>query len=121
MPNSLTKIGAHAFDNCLYLTDIVIPDNVKTIGEYAFTGCTELKNVVIGSGVQLIREQAFYFCQKLMNVVFKNPISWRLTITANVNNKPKNVYLSSDKFDNESTNAEYLKQTYNYYKWEVTN
>ena len=36
------SIGAWAFRQCEFLTDIIIPQSVKEIGEYAFWGCSSL-------------------------------------------------------------------------------
>ena len=42
LPNSVTSIGAHAFDECSSLTSVIIPDSVTSIGYYAFKGCDSL-------------------------------------------------------------------------------
>ena len=40
--DSMTKIGANAFDNCGSLTNVTISESVTSIGESAFTGCGKL-------------------------------------------------------------------------------
>ena len=36
---SVTSIGVEAFDYCIYLTDINIPNSVTSIGDWAFCYC----------------------------------------------------------------------------------
>jgi hypothetical protein len=47
IPNSVTSIGAHAFDLCDNLTSVPISDSVTNIGEGAFAGCFNLTNIVV--------------------------------------------------------------------------
>ena len=42
IPEGVTSIGGHAFDDCRSLTSITIPDGVTSIGEKAFDGCRRL-------------------------------------------------------------------------------
>jgi len=42
IPDSVTSVGAVAFQNCTGLTSVVIPDSVTSIGDSAFGGCTGL-------------------------------------------------------------------------------
>ncbi len=46
IPNTVTSIGAGAFDECSGLTSITIPSSVTSIGNYAFQNCTGLKEVI---------------------------------------------------------------------------
>ena len=52
----------HAFENCFFLTGIVIPDGVTFIGEFAFNACFFLRSVVIPDGVTFIGDYAFMSC-----------------------------------------------------------
>ena len=45
IPDTVTEIGAYAFEYCRYLTKIVIPNSVVVIGNGAFEGCYELSNI----------------------------------------------------------------------------
>ena len=44
-PDSLTTIGAHAFENQMKLEKLTFPQNLTTIGEDAFKGCTALYGI----------------------------------------------------------------------------
>ena len=47
IPNSVTSIGAFAFDYCSSLTSIIIPNSVTSIGAAAFRGCDGLTSVTV--------------------------------------------------------------------------
>ena len=62
---SVTTIGYSAFNNCINLTSIAIPNSVTTIGDYAFYDCNNLTSVVIPSSVTTIGYRAFSGCNNL--------------------------------------------------------
>ena len=70
IPDSVTAIGAFAFDYCTNLTDVTIPDNVTTIGQNAFQRCESLTSVTIPSGIAVVGVQAFYCCYSLTDVYY---------------------------------------------------
>lgn len=45
IPNSVTRIGACAFANCVLLNEVIFPDSAIEIGNYAFGGCESLKKL----------------------------------------------------------------------------
>jgi hypothetical protein len=67
IPDTVTSIGAGAFEECVKLTSVTIPGSVRTIGEDAFDLCG-LTSVSIGGGVISIGEYAFSECQSLTSV-----------------------------------------------------
>ena len=71
----VTSIGDWAFQYCIGLTSIVIPDSVMSIGEYAFAGCTSLTSVTIWNGVTSIGEYAFAGCTSLTSVTIGNGVT----------------------------------------------
>ncbi|MBE7089562.1 MAG: leucine-rich repeat domain-containing protein [Clostridiales bacterium] len=78
IPNSVTSIGNSAFKNCSSLTSVTIGDGVESIGEEAFSGCNVLTSVTIGNSVTNIGENAFFGCSKLIEVINK---SEHITVT----------------------------------------
>ena len=68
IPNSVTSIGANAFNFCPYLTSVTIGANVTSIGMGAFNYCTSLTNVTIGANVTSIAGWAFANCDSLISI-----------------------------------------------------
>ena len=73
MGESVTTIKDWAFGNCVGLTAIKIPDSVTSIGEFAFFGCSELETVELGESVNSIGERAFDECKKIVTITVSNP------------------------------------------------
>ena len=72
----VTRIGSWAFDDCVELTSVVIPEGVVDVGAYAFSGCTGLKSVSIPSSVATIEYDAFYACIGLTDVYITDLANW---------------------------------------------
>ncbi|MCR5106284.1 MAG: leucine-rich repeat protein, partial [Eubacterium sp.] len=49
IPNTVTKIGDSAFEQCTSLTEVTIPDTVTNIGTEAFQDCTKLTKAFFNS------------------------------------------------------------------------
>ena len=64
----LTEIGKSAFDFCMNLTSIVIPNSVTNIACDAFHGCVNLTTINIPNSVATIEDRAFYGCAKLTTI-----------------------------------------------------
>ncbi len=47
IPDTITRIGNHCFNDCKKIRKVVIPDSVLTIGWNAFSGCTGIEYVTI--------------------------------------------------------------------------
>ena len=68
-PNSqLEYIGYASFAACLYLENVVIPDNVKYIGESAFAACESLTSVTINDNLEEMGYASFYGCTSLESI-----------------------------------------------------
>lgn len=68
IPDSVTAIGASAFEGCDTITQLVVPDTVREIGEDAFSLCGRLHQVKLGSGLRHIGASAFHTCSKLVKI-----------------------------------------------------
>lgn len=53
------SIGYRAFQNCIALDSLILPDEAKAINQYAFNGCSNLSYVYIPEGVIAIYNYAF--------------------------------------------------------------
>ena len=58
---TVKSIGGYAFEGCVDLTSVTIPNSVTTIVYCAFYKCTNLQSLTIGSGVKNIGEGAFSY------------------------------------------------------------
>ena len=65
IPNSVTAIGANAFNSYAKLTTIEIPNSVTAIGSGAFYGCSSLTSIDVPNSVTGIGDSAFYKCKGL--------------------------------------------------------
>ena len=69
IPDSVTSIGVQTFAECEGLTNIVIPNSVTNIGGWAFEDCPGLTSITIPSSVTTIGEgSAFFGCTSLTNI-----------------------------------------------------
>jgi Tfp pilus assembly protein PilF len=72
LPNGVTSIGDEAFNECASLTSVTIPNGVTSIGKEAFHECTCLTSVAIPYSVTSFGYYAFYGCTSLTSVSFEN-------------------------------------------------
>lgn len=62
-------IAAGAFESCVRLKQIIIPDSVVFIGNSAFSNCTELVSINIPDGIENIEYKTFYGCKSLTDLI----------------------------------------------------
>lgn len=72
---TVTRIGQHAFDNCINLTSISIPNTVSSIGEYSFRNCYGITNIAIPLSITSIGNQAFWDCDGLTSVTIPDSVN----------------------------------------------
>jgi hypothetical protein len=71
IPNGITNIGNSAFRHCLNLTSVTIPNSVLGIADYAFAGCTNFATATIPTSVTNLGAWVFYLCASLTGVYFQ--------------------------------------------------
>ena len=64
----VVEIGWYAFDDCVDLTSVSIPDSVETIYDGAFCRCKGLVSVKMPDSLTSIGEGAFSVCESLTSV-----------------------------------------------------
>lgn len=74
LPNNLTSIPAYGFYNCKSLQEISIPESVTIIKDGAFNGCENLININLPVSVTTINAYAFKNCKSLININIDNVI-----------------------------------------------
>lgn len=61
-------INGNAFDECKYITGVIISEGIEYIDRYAFYGCESIENVFIPQSVTQIGSGAFGLCNSLLNI-----------------------------------------------------
>ena len=74
IPEGVTHIGSSAFYGCSGLTSVTIPSSVTSIGAHAFYACFGLTSVTIPEGVTSIEACAFADCWGLMSVTIPSSV-----------------------------------------------
>ena len=69
LPEQIASIGSSSFSGCSNLKKIAIPDSVTSIGNKTFYGCSSLTSVTIGNGVTSIGSYAFSGCSSLTSSI----------------------------------------------------
>ena len=72
---SVKKIGSYAFNDCMWITSVTIPNSVTSIGRGAFERCYDLKTLLIPNSVTSIGDYAFLYCKGLTSVTIPNSVT----------------------------------------------
>ena len=73
VPDGVKEIRPYAFHSVYGLAGITFPDSLLRIGEHAFNQCSGLsRTVTVPSGVTVIEPYTFYHCKKLEAVALPN-------------------------------------------------
>ena len=75
IPDTVTRIGASAFENCKNLKTVVIPPSVASIGNGAFRNCSSLTSVILPEGLLEIKISAFENCKNLTAVIIPSSVT----------------------------------------------
>lgn len=60
IPDSVVNLGGSAFQNDTLLADVKLPNNLKVIPMLAFDGCLEMSKIRIPEGIETIDRSAFF-------------------------------------------------------------
>ncbi|MBE5750450.1 MAG: leucine-rich repeat domain-containing protein [Clostridiales bacterium] len=71
----VTSIASYAFNCCVSLTSIQIPNSVTNIGYGAFFNCSSLTSIEIPNGVTSIGDSAFVYCSSLISIEIPNSLT----------------------------------------------
>ena len=101
IPNGVKSIGSRTFSGCSNLTSIVIPDSVTSIGGSAFENCSSLTSITIPDSVTSIGDRAFRYCSSLTSITIPDSVTsiGDSAFAGNWNNK---MILTNVTFGNNS-------------------
>lgn len=74
IPDSVTRIGDGAFENCTALTNVTLPNTITFIPSWAFAYCEALTNIVIPSSVTNLWSYAFAYCSGATNMLIGSSV-----------------------------------------------
>ncbi len=99
IPNGVSKIAYNTFKNCSSLTSVEIPNSVTSIEYEAFSGCSSLQNIKIPNTLTRIGEEAFSNCVSLTNILIPKSVT-RIDYYAFVNCVSLTIYCEADSIPN---------------------
>lgn len=65
---AVKELGAYAFARCGALETVVLPESTNTVGDGLFFSCSSLKSVTLPRGIQKIGSFFFSYCKNLSSV-----------------------------------------------------
>ena len=107
IPEGVTSIGDHTFENCSSLRSITLSEGVTSIGDYAFENCSSLTSITLPSTLASIGNHTFENCSSLENVYYNGTIEEWLNIE--FNSEYSNPMRSGYNFYMLNENNEYEK------------
>lgn len=75
IPNSVTSIGTTSFSNCKSLKSLTIPNSVNYIGQSAFSCCTSLQSINLPNSISYIGDYVFSSCESLTSIVIPDCVT----------------------------------------------
>jgi len=74
IPYSCRSIGSSAFNACVSVTNVVLPESVVEIGSYAFAS-NSISSINLPGEITTINERTFNRCSKLLNIVISDKVT----------------------------------------------
>ena len=109
LPSSLFSLGASAFQECVNLKEIVIPDGITYIPDNCFLGCTSLEYIVlpkyldgIGTNVFGNGKGEYGWCTNLKKIFYKGDAEAFENIEINCSIEDIDIYYFSENMPSET-------------------
>lgn len=64
-----------AFENCVDVTGVSLPDSLVAIGANAFAGCSGMFSISLPKGLKYVGDSAFYNCDKLNSLYYEGGLA----------------------------------------------
>lgn len=121
-----TKIRNYAFNGCVGLSGITLPDSLNSIGSSAFSGCRNLSNITIPANITSIGSYAFDGSNKRTTVYYRGTLAQWLQITfgsplSNPMHNVENIFINGEKIDETLIIPNSIDEikAYAFYAWKV--
>ena len=75
LPETLTELGASAFEDCAALEEILIPSGITRVRNKTFSGCRALRRIALPTSVTSIGEWAFRGCTALEQALLPDSVT----------------------------------------------
>lgn len=75
LPDTVTTIGAKAFQDCLNIKKFSMGNGVTTIGTYAFSYCERMEHIIFSAAIGNIDTYVFAYCGKMKWYDFRSAIA----------------------------------------------
>lgn len=69
IPQSILFINPNAFESCMYLEKVILPDGLVSIENHTFSNCRSVNQINLPKSITLIGDRAFYGCTMLENII----------------------------------------------------
>ena len=80
IPSGVKTVADRAFDTCIHITGLTIPNSVEKIGEAAFLA-TQITSLVVPASVTSIGKRFLLNCHNLDSLSFETPSGWKYATT----------------------------------------
>ena len=74
IPEGLKEIPESFVDNCIKLTEFIMPNSIEVIGNRAFWQCGALKELHLSSNLKSIGTEGIYYCKGLKTIFFPSTV-----------------------------------------------
>ncbi len=75
IPETVKTIGDRAFQGCVYLRSVNLPDGLNYLGMNVFQNCESLTTITIPESLTEIRDRAFQHCKSLLSIKLHDGIT----------------------------------------------
>ncbi len=76
IPEKVTELKAYTFKNCYSLKEVHFPKKLTDIGDSCFRNCKSLEEVLLPNGTKSLVAASFNGCEKLKKIVIPESVDW---------------------------------------------
>ncbi|MBQ9774251.1 MAG: leucine-rich repeat domain-containing protein, partial [Clostridia bacterium] len=111
--STLHAISPYAFQNCINLKNVALPESITEIGYSVFSGCISLETITLPKSVESIGSNSFYGCDALVAIYWETEYDWVGRRWAD-----DVIYFGKEELWDEDALADYMTNLFCEYSWE---